>query len=107
MNLFQISILSHILVVGISAGIFVASFLISIKSKRKYGRISPYWKFFNWGVFIILLSEIIDIFTPIFEAPLGGPNVFSESIEIVGLGFLFLALLGFTKSQAESNKKTE
>lgn len=99
-NFLHISIALHFLVAALIFGIFAAGFLITIKAKKKYDRVSEEWKFFIWGLLLLFFSEVIDIFTPIFEAPLGGPNVFSEAIEVVGLSLIFLSIYRFIKTAA-------
>lgn len=103
-NFLYISIVLHFLVAALIFGVFAAGFLITVKAKKKYGKVSEEWKFFIWGLLILFFSEIIDIFTPIFQAPLGGPNVFSEAIEVVGLSLIFLSIYRFIANIKKRNE---
>lgn len=85
----------HLLVILFSFGCFAMGVLLW----RRVKKVSEYWKFFTIGFLFTFLSELIDIFAPVYEQQFGGINFYTEATQTVGMGLIILALIGFLRER--------
>lgn len=100
-NIFILTLL-HLGALLIYFGSFIFAFLLLKKVKEK---ISLSWTMFTSGLFCISLAELVDMLTPIYKQPLGSINELSETIEVIGLAFLFLGILHFSRKRLKTRFK--
>ena len=98
-------ILLHIVIIVISFGSFILALKIGRDVQKRGREVSESWKFFTWGLFFLGLSELVDIFTPMYEQVFGGINIYSETTEIAALALLFLGIMGFLRKRLETFEK--
>ncbi len=98
-------VILHGLIIALSFLAFGFALGAAIRAKRKTGRVSEAWKIFTAGLFLLGLSELVDIFTSIHEQVFATINFYSETTEIAALTLLFLGVVGFLRKRMDEELK--
>ena len=64
-------------------------------------KVSKTWRFFTFGLFFLLLSELVDVFTLIIQQPSGLIGLGSLTVEIIGLAFIFVSIFDYFRRRIE------
>ncbi len=101
-------VILHCLITLLAFGTFFFALVTGLKAKRKSGKVSSSWKVFTAGLFLLGLSELVDIFTSVHEQAFATINFYSETTEIAALALLCLAVVGFLRKRLRGeSRKTE
>lgn len=91
----------HTLIIVFAFGSFIVAFRLGKEVQKTKGEISENWQFFTWGLFLLGISELVDIMTPLFTQVFAGINFYSEVTEVAALSFLVLGVIGFVRKRLD------
>lgn len=99
--IYQFSLIFHFLVILFCLGCFILGMVWWRKTKK----VSEQWKFFTIGFLFISLSEVIDLFAPIYKQQWGAINFYTEVIQGFGTALLFFGIIAFLRKRMEALKR--